>query len=36
MGHMIKMKVAMQLGLGLELDFDYLKAHRADSEPWWD
>ncbi len=31
-----KMKVAMRPGLGLELDFDYLKAHRAEGEPWWD
>ena len=32
-GHM---HVAMRPGLGLELDFDYLKANRADGEPWWD
>ena len=31
-----KMQVAMRPGLGLELDFDYLKANRADGEPWWD
>ncbi len=31
-----KMEVAMRPGLGLELDFDYIKAHRADDEPWWD
>jgi len=31
-----KMKVAMRPGLGLELDFDYIKAHRADDESWWD
>jgi len=31
-----KMKVAMRPGLGLELDFDYIKAHRAEGEPWWD
>ena len=31
-----KMKVAMRPGLGLELDFDYLKATRAEGEPWWD
>lgn len=31
-----KMQVAMRPGLGLELDFDYLKAQRADGEPWWD
>ncbi len=30
-----KMKIAMRPGLGLELDFDYLKANRADGEPWW-
>ncbi len=29
------MKVASRPGLGLELDFDYLKAHRAEGEPWW-
>lgn len=31
-----KMKVPMRPGLGLELDFDYLKANRANGEPWWD
>ncbi len=31
-----KMRVAMRPGLGLELDFDYLKANRAEGEPWWD
>jgi L-alanine-DL-glutamate epimerase-like enolase superfamily enzyme len=31
-----KMQVAMRPGLGLELDFDYLKARRAPGEPWWD
>lgn len=31
-----KMKVAMRPGLGLELDFDYIKANRAEGEPWWD
>ncbi|MGM0401362.1 MAG: mandelate racemase/muconate lactonizing enzyme family protein [Chloroflexota bacterium] len=31
-----KMKVAMRPGLGLQLDFDYLKANRAGGEPWWD
>ena len=30
-----KMKVAQRPGLGLQLDFDYLKANRAESEPWW-
>jgi L-alanine-DL-glutamate epimerase-like enolase superfamily enzyme len=29
------MQVAMRPGLGLELDFDYLKANRAEGEPWW-
>lgn len=29
------MSVAMRPGLGLELDFDYLKANRAPDEPWW-
>lgn len=31
-----KMQVAMRPGLGLELDFDYLKANRAEGEPWWE
>lgn len=31
-----KMKVPMRPGLGLELDFDYLKANRAEGEPWWE
>ncbi len=31
-----KMKVAMRPGLGLQLDFDYLRANRAEGEPWWD
>jgi len=31
-----RMKVPMRPGLGLELDFEYLEAHRADGEPWWD
>ena len=31
-----KMKVAMRPGLGLELNFDCLKANRAEGEPWWD
>jgi galactonate dehydratase len=30
-----KMKVSTAPGLGLDLDHDYLKAHRADGEPWW-
>ena len=30
-----KMKVPMRPGLGLELDFDYLKANREEGEPWW-
>ncbi len=29
------MRVSMRPGLGLQLDFDYLKAHRAAGEPWW-
>jgi galactonate dehydratase len=29
------MKVAQRPGLGLQLDMDYLKANRADGEPWW-
>jgi len=31
-----KMKVSMRPGLGLELDFDYLRENRAEGEPWWD
>jgi galactonate dehydratase len=31
-----KMKVSTAPGLGLDLDHDYLKAHRADGEPWWE
>jgi galactonate dehydratase len=31
-GHM---KVSTQPGLGLNLDQEYLKAHRAPGEPWW-
>ena len=31
-----KMKVSQRPGLGLQLDFDYLKANRAEGEPWWD
>jgi L-alanine-DL-glutamate epimerase-like enolase superfamily enzyme len=30
-----KMKVSTAPGLGLDLDHDYLKAHRAEGEPWW-
>jgi L-alanine-DL-glutamate epimerase-like enolase superfamily enzyme len=30
-----KMKVSTAPGLGLDLDQEYLKAHRADGEPWW-
>jgi galactonate dehydratase len=29
------MKVAHRPGLGLQLDMDYLKANRAEGEPWW-
>ena len=31
-----KMSVPMRPGLGLELDFDHIKANRAEDEPWWD
>jgi galactonate dehydratase len=31
-----KMKVSQRPGLGLQLDFDYLRANRAEGEPWWD
>ncbi|HUX86994.1 MAG TPA: mandelate racemase/muconate lactonizing enzyme family protein [Chloroflexota bacterium] len=30
-----RMKVSTRPGLGLDLDQDYLKANRADDEPWW-
>lgn len=30
-----RMKVSTRPGLGLDLDQDYLKANRADGEPWW-
>lgn len=30
-----KMKVSTAPGLGLDLDQDYLKAHRVEGEPWW-
>ena len=30
------MKVSTQPGLGVELDQEYLKAHRVEGEPWWD
>jgi len=30
-----RMVVSMLPGLGLDLDQDYLKANRADGEPWW-
>ncbi|MBI1296612.1 hypothetical protein GC175_16780 [bacterium] len=30
-----KMKVSTAPGLGLDLDHDYLKAHRAEGELWW-
>jgi galactonate dehydratase len=29
------MKVSTGPGLGVELDQDYLRSHRADGEPWW-
>jgi L-alanine-DL-glutamate epimerase-like enolase superfamily enzyme len=29
------MKVSTRPGLGLELDQEYLKANRAEGEPWW-
>jgi len=31
-----RIAVPTRPGLGLELDFDYLKATRAEGEPWWD
>jgi galactonate dehydratase len=30
------MKVSTRPGLGVELDQEYLKANRAEGEPWWD
>lgn len=30
-----KMKVSHLPGLGIQLDQDYLKSHRATGEPWW-
>ena len=30
-----KMKVSSRPGLGVELDSEYLKANRAEGEPWW-
>jgi galactonate dehydratase len=30
-----RMKVSTLPGLGLDLDQEYLKATRADGEPWW-
>ena len=30
-----RMKVSTLPGLGLDLNQDYLKANRADGEPWW-
>ena len=30
-----KMKVHDRPGIGVELDMDYLKANRAEGEPWW-
>ncbi len=30
-----RMKVSTRPGLGLDLDQDYLKATRAEGEPWW-
>ncbi|MBT3270338.1 mandelate racemase/muconate lactonizing enzyme family protein [Candidatus Poribacteria bacterium] len=30
-----KMQVSTAPGIGLDLDQDYLQAHRADGEPWW-
>ena len=29
------MKVSDQPGLGVDLDQEYLKANRAEGEPWW-
>jgi L-alanine-DL-glutamate epimerase-like enolase superfamily enzyme len=30
-----RVKVSALPGLGIDLDQDYLKAHRAEGEPWW-
>jgi L-alanine-DL-glutamate epimerase-like enolase superfamily enzyme len=29
------MKVSTEPGLGVELNQEYLKANKAESEPWW-
>jgi hypothetical protein len=29
------MKVSTLPGIGVDLDQDYLKANRAEGEPWW-
>ena len=29
------MKVSTAPGLGIDVDEEYLKANRADGEPWW-
>lgn len=31
-----KMKISTAPGLGVDLDQDYLKANRAEGEPWWE
>ena len=30
------MKVSADPGLGVELNHEYLKSNRAESEPWWE
>ena len=30
-----RMKVSTAPGLGIDVDEEYLKANRADGEPWW-
>jgi L-alanine-DL-glutamate epimerase-like enolase superfamily enzyme len=29
------MKISTDPGLGVELDQEYLKANKVESEPWW-
>ena len=29
------MEISKEPGLGVELNHEYLKANRADGEPWW-
>jgi L-alanine-DL-glutamate epimerase-like enolase superfamily enzyme len=31
-----EMLVSTRPGLGVDFDLDYLRAHLAEDEPWWD